>query len=259
MRPDSGPASGKAESTRQLGGRQTAGQLDEREWIAARLGHDLVTDALVEQPRQRGGEQRAGVAVRDALDDQLREAGEPVRVAGLADGEHHRDPLREQAPCHERERLRGRAIEPLHIVDQAHQSLRLGRLGQEAQHRQGDEEVIRSRSSLQPEGDAQRILLRAGQPVQPAEHGRAQLMQARERKLHLRLDARRAHDAAPRRALRQVLQQCRLAEAGFASQDQYAAVARLDADEQPVQRLALAAPATQRRSAIPVGHTNRAG
>ena len=139
------PRVGKAESARQLGGRQTAGQLDQRERIAARLGDDPVPDPLVEHSGQRRGEQRTGVAVRDPLDGQLRQTGEPIRVAGLADGEHHRDPLREQAPCHERERLRGRAIEPLHIVDQAHQRLRLGRLGQEAQHRQGDEEVIRGR------------------------------------------------------------------------------------------------------------------
>ena len=119
------------------------------------------------------------------LDDQLRQTGEHICGVGLADGEHHRDPLREQAPCHEHQRLRGPAIEPLRIVDQAHQRTRLGCLGQEAQHRQGDEEVIRGGTLLQPEGDPQRILLRAGQPVEPVEHGRAQLMQARERELHL--------------------------------------------------------------------------
>ena len=150
-----------------------------------RLADDAVPDPLVQHPRQRGGEQLAGVAVRESFDDQLRQAPERVRVAGLTDGEHHRDPLREQAPRHERQRLRGPAIEPLRVVDQAHQRTLLGRLGQEAQHRQGDEEVVRGGALLQPEGDPQRILLRAGQPVEPVEHGRAQLMQARERELHL--------------------------------------------------------------------------
>ena len=145
-------------------------------------------------------------------------------MAGLADGEHHRDPLCEQAPCHERERLRGRTIEPLHIVDQAHQRLCLGRPGQEAQHCQGDEEVIRGGPFPQPEGNPQRILLRTGQVVEPAEHGRAQLMQTRERELHLRLDARRSHDAPPRRVPQQVLQQRGLADTGFASQDQHSAL-----------------------------------
>ena len=253
------PRVGKAEAARQLGGREAAGQLDQRERVAARLGDDPVADPLVEHPGQRRREQRTRVVVPDPLDGQLRQTGEPIRVARLADGEHHRDPLCEQAPRHERERLRGRAIEPLHIVDQAHQRLRLGRLGQEAQHRERDEEVIRSGPFLQPEGDPQRLLLRAGQPVEAAEHGSAQLMQARERELHLRLDARRSHDAARRRAAQQVLQQRGLAYAGFAAQDQHAALTHSDAGEQPVQRFALAAPTSQRRSAIALGHIDLGG
>ena len=38
---------------------------------------------------------------------------------------------------------RGGAIEPLHIVDQAHERLGFGRLGEQGQYRQGDEEAVR--------------------------------------------------------------------------------------------------------------------
>ena len=93
----------------------------------------------------------ACVVVAEPADDQLRQAGELVDVAGLAHGEHQRDPLGQQAPRHERQRLRGGPIEPLRVVDQADERLLLGHLGQQAQDRQADEEAVRGVAVLQPE------------------------------------------------------------------------------------------------------------
>jgi hypothetical protein len=78
--------------------------------------------------------------------------------------------------------------------------------------------------------------------IEPAQHRRTQLMQPRERELHLGLDARRSCDAAAGRALRYVLQQRRLPDAGFTAQNHRAALARPNARDQSVQRLTLAAP-----------------
>ena len=61
----------------------------------------------------------------------------------------------------------------------------------------------------------------------------------------------------PDALLQQVLQQRGLADPRLAAQDQHPALTRLHAGEQLVQRLALAAPATQRRSVIALGHTGR--
>ena len=47
-------------------------------------------------------------------------------LARLAYGEHERDRLRQQPPGNERQRLRRDAIEPLRVVDDAHQRLLLG-------------------------------------------------------------------------------------------------------------------------------------
>jgi hypothetical protein len=117
--------------------------------------------------------------------------------------------------------------------------------------------VVRGGAALQPEGDAQRILLRAGQPPEPVEHRRAQLVQSGERELHLRLDARRPRDAAPRGAPGGVLQQRRLADPRLAAQDQHPALTGPDALHQTVQRLALAPPAEQSAPSIAIRHCHR--
>ena len=117
------PRVGKAEPARELGRRQPTRQLQQRQWVAARLGDDLIAHALVQPPRHGRRQQRACVAVGEPADDHLRQAAELVDVGGLADGEHHGDPLGQQAPRHEGQRLRGGPIEPLHIVDQAHERI----------------------------------------------------------------------------------------------------------------------------------------
>jgi hypothetical protein len=239
-----GPGVGESEPARELGRRQPTRQLEQRQWVAARLGDDLIEHALVQPPRHGRRQQRARVAVGEPADDQLRQAAEIVDVGGLADGEHHGEPLRQQAPRHERQRLRGGSVEPLHIVDQAHERLHLGRGGQQAQDRQADEEAIRGAAVLQPERDPQGVSLRAGQCLGPVEHGRAQLMQPGEGELHLRLDARDAGDAALRCLLGDILQQRRLADPRLAAQHLYRAPPRADALQLAVQRLALAAAAS---------------
>ena len=242
------PCVWKAESARQLGRRQAAGQLHQRERIAARLGDDPVPDPLVEYSRQRRGKQRARIAVCDPFDDQLRQTGELTGVVGLADGEHHRDPLGEQAPCHERQRLRGRAIEPLRVVDEAHQRTRLGRIGQQTQCRQGDQEVVRGPAFLQAERHPQSISLGARDPVEAVEDRRAQLVQTSERKLHLGLHPCRSRDTTPGRLLGDGVQQHRLADPWLAAQHQDPALPDPHICQQSVQCLALGAPAQHPRS-----------
>ena len=70
-------------------------------------------------------------------------------------------------------------------------------------------------------------------------------MQAGERKLHLRLDPRRARDATPRPACGEVLQQGRLADTRVATKDQDSAVAREDVVDHLVEGIAFAPPTQQ--------------
>ena len=117
---------GHPEPAGELGRRQPARQLQQRQRVAARLGDDAVADALVDAPPDADREQPVRIVVADALHDQCGQAVELAGVAGIAHREHHRDPLREQAPRDERQRLRRRTIEPLRVVDQAHQRPLLG-------------------------------------------------------------------------------------------------------------------------------------
>ena len=67
----------------------------------------------------------------------------------------------------------------------------------EAQHGQTDQKAIRRRTRAEAEGRAERIALRARQPIQMAQQRRAELMNAGERELHLGLDSRSPRDVTP--------------------------------------------------------------
>ena len=69
------PRVGKPEPARELGRRQPARQLQQRQRVAARLGDDPIAHPLVQPPRHGRRQQRACVAVGEARDDQLRQAG----------------------------------------------------------------------------------------------------------------------------------------------------------------------------------------
>jgi hypothetical protein len=131
-----------------------------------------------------------------------------------------------QAARDERKRLRRCPVKPLRVVDDTHHWALFGRLAQQAQHRQADEEAIRRISRTQAERDRKRNALRIRQTPQAVPHPRAELMQPRERKLHFRLHTRCADHSTPRRPTHQVLQQGRLADAWLAAQHQHPAFAR---------------------------------
>ena len=67
-----GPRVGEPEPAGELGRRQPARQLQQRQWVAARLGDDLIAHALVQPPRHGRRQQRACVVVGDPFDDHLR-------------------------------------------------------------------------------------------------------------------------------------------------------------------------------------------
>jgi hypothetical protein len=85
---------------------------------------------------------------------------------------------------------------------------------------------------------------------------RAQLIQRRERELHLGLDAHRAQQREVRRRFDRVLEQRRLPDPRLPPQDQHAAPAAPCFVEQPVQRRQLVSPTTQHRD---LGRGTRAG
>ena len=153
----------------------------------------------------------------ERLDRQLRQSREGVTE--LARREQERDPLRHQPASHERERACRRSVEPLRVIHDAEQRPLLRGLGQEPQHRQSDEERIRRSPAARPKAMAQRVALGLRQVLHELEDRRAQLLQRRERQLHLRLDAGGPHDAELRRRLDRPLEQGGLADARLSVHD----------------------------------------
>jgi pimeloyl-ACP methyl ester carboxylesterase len=98
----------------------------------------------------------------------------------------------------------------------------------------------------------QRLLLRHRNPANVVEHRRAQLMQPRERQLHLRLHTHHAPHPAPqtRRPPGQVIQQYRLAHARVPAHHQGPALTGPDRADQPIQRVPFAEPVHDPRRAV---------
>jgi hypothetical protein len=237
---------GKAEPPGQFGRRQFMRQLDEGQRVAARLGEDPIPHAVIEWPADSRREQLASGVIRQARKRQIGQPGQLVELARLALGEQQHYRLRVQAPRHEREHLGRGPVQPLGIIDQAQQRPLLGGVGEQAEHRQADQEPVGLRPRTHPERRPERVALRRRQPPEAAQHRPAQLMQAGKGKLHLRLDPGRPGDPKAPGALGRVTQQRCLSDSRFAAQDQHRALPGPRIREQPVQPGAEGTAARQR-------------
>jgi hypothetical protein len=227
-----------------------ARELQQGKRIAASLLNDPVKNALVDPARNDRRQQRPCVCVVEPPQRQLGQAGKRVPGARLADGEHKRDRLRQEPSSDELERLGRRVVRPLQIVHQAQERLVLRRGRQHAECGERDEEAIRRIAGRQAQRDAKGDPLRLGERVQPVEHLRAQLVQARVRQLHLRLDARDLSDPKPGGPLNGVTQQRRLADARFPADDDHGALPAAHVVKQPIQQRTLTRPAPEPRRAL---------
>jgi hypothetical protein len=189
--PRSGPtaaALGQPEPAGELRRREPSGQLQQREGIAARLGDDPVSDALVEPARDDGREQGASVSSPRPSQRQLRQAGSSrVRVGSRTANTIATDSAssrratkprtwREAASSHWRRR-RGRA------------AAALGDLGEQAQRAERDQETVGRLAGLDAEGDPKREPAAARAVRRGGRASARRADAARRRKLHLGFDA----------------------------------------------------------------------
>ena len=197
---------------------------------------------------------RVGAAQRP--DGELRDAVEVERgCVRLAQREDERDGLAHDAPGDEGQRLGRRAIEPLHVVDEADQRSRTRLLREQPEDREVDHEPVRRRAVVEAERRLQRRALRAGEGVEPVEQPPAELMHPGERQLHLGLHPRRALDAAALGPLLHVVEQGGLARAGLAAHDQRAALTAPHRLEQRVELATLACAAAEHDPAVLPGRS----
>jgi hypothetical protein len=152
---------------------------------------------------------------------ELRQTGE--QVAQLSCREHDRDLLCDQTTSHKGEGPRGRAVKPLCVIEEADEGLLLSGFGQQAQHRETDQESIRCGSPPDPECDGKRVLLRLRQPISEVKERRTQLLDRCERKLHLSLDPEGPDDPKLSSSLDRILEQGSLPDARLTMYHQHAA------------------------------------
>jgi hypothetical protein len=100
----------------------------------------------------------------------------------------------------------------------------------------------------------QSVSLGIGKALPEVEARRAQLLEGRERELHLPLDSDRASDVKIGRCLERVLEQSRLADARLAVDGQDTSVASPCSLEHAVKNLELALPADQLHCRCPRDH-----
>ena len=167
----------------------------------------------------------------------------PERIAKLACRERDRDPLCQQAAGNKREHQLRLAIEPLRIIDRTEQRPLLRRLRQKPEHRQSDQERVRSRPSAESERDGKGFTLGLREAFHELEHRRAQLLKRRVRELHLPIDPRGLEDPELLRGLARIPENGGLADAWLSLHDQYPAAPAARRVDQPVDRVELPLPA----------------
>jgi hypothetical protein len=202
----------------QLRCREPSRQFEQCQRVPTCLRDDPVAHSLVQHEPHGRAQQRARVAVEQAV--HLKMGHVRKLLARFARREHEPNRLSQEAPSHKRQREPQGLIQPLSVIDDTQKRPLLGHLREQAQHGQPDEEPIRGDAGAQPEHDLQCLTLRSRKPREPSEHRCAQLMQTGVGQLHLGLHPDRPRDLDVRRRLDQVLQQRRLPDPGLAPQDQ---------------------------------------
>ena len=227
-------------SASELVGGQARRELDQREGISVRA----LDQAVAERRRELRREQRVSCLAVETGEPKLRQPLESGRLPVARCKEQH-DTLRLEAPRRERERLGGRAVEPLSIVHDAKQRLLVRSLREQAQHADGDQETVARLARRESESTAQRVSLRLWDSVDLVEYRQQDPLQRGERELRLRLDPDAPEDAQVLRTLDRVAEERRLADPWLAADDECSTPRLAGLEEQALDSGALHAPADE--------------
>ena len=143
---------GQPEPARQGCGRPAAGQLEHGERVAARLSDDPIADGVVEPPRHRRREQRASVRVAKRRDRELGHTSQLRDLDRVAPRKDQYDGLTSEPAGDEAKDLGGGSIQPLRIIQQAHQWLPRCGFGEQRENGETDQEAVRRVTRVDAEG-----------------------------------------------------------------------------------------------------------
>jgi hypothetical protein len=223
------------------------GEISIAQRIAAALRDDLVADRRVQRAVDPAQQQRARIAVVQVPNRHFGHPAEDLVAGPGARDTQDRDPFRVQTACDEREDLRGDFVQPLHIVDDADQRPLLSDLGEQRQGGEPEEKPVRWRPGAQSERGRERVALRDGQPLEVIEHRRAELMEAAEGELHLRLHSGSRCDAPAVDLGGRVREQRALADARVTAQDHDPTGAGEHVGQETIERLTFLGAAEESR------------
>ena len=233
------------EAAREIGGGETARQLEQCERIPARFGDDPVDDAGVDATGEHRHEQCPAVDVGQAADDQFGKPREIGNTKRFARTEQQGDRFRTEPPRDKGQCPRRRLIEPLRVIDHTQQGL-VGRdLRQQVERGQPDDVPVRRLADVDAEHDTERVRLRRWKALDAVEHPPAQLVQRRVRQFHLRFHARRPRYREPMRSVECVVEQGGLADPCLPAQHERPALAATHVGEDIVERPTLFASTAQ--------------
>ena len=172
-------------------------QLEQRERVSGGLPQQAV-DRLRRQ-RRAGREHLPRGFVGEPGEGQLGQLRDLEPVARIvANREQHQDPLGVEPPRREQERLGRRRVDPLEIVDDAHEWLALAGLREQIERRQAEEQAVLDLLGTETEGAAYRGRLGRGQSVDEPDERPEQLLEGGKREIVLGLDPRATEDPIPR-------------------------------------------------------------
>jgi hypothetical protein len=236
------PGLASSETSGHLDGGQAARQLQQGQRIAARLGDDAVPHTLVERAGDDGVEEFAGLALVQSTYGKLRQVGEDLAGAGLADGQDEQNGFGEQSAGNEFQGLGRHPVQPLRVVDQTEQLLVADGPGEQTQGGQADQKPVGRITDLHPERRAQCVPLRLGKIIEMGQQRSAELVQPRVGELHLGLHAGRPDDAAAGSPVEKVSQQLGLPDPRLTAHHHDAALPGPGPREQVIENHALMPP-----------------
>lgn len=248
-----------AEAEGQFRRRQPLRQFEQRERVPAGLGDDPVPHPGVDRTGQHRAEQGPGVRVGQPPQRQARQIGEIALPVGEPFGEDQRHRFGVQPPADEPQDPQRHQVQPLRVVDQAHQRAPGRRLGEQSQHRHPDQQQFGHGPAAQAERHPQRVLLDRWQYVQVRQQRGAEPLQARVRELRLGLDTLGADHPQPRRPGGHVVEQRGLADPRPTAQHHHPAPPVAHLAQQPLQRLRLPLPPEQPARRVLFHHASSAG
>ena len=131
------------------------------------------------------------------------------------------------------------------VIDETEKRPVLGRLGQQAQHGERDQEAVVAFSHLEPERSPQRAPLGLGEALQVPKDRTDDLVQRGEGDVRLRFDPAAAQDLHVGRSLSCVLEEGGLADTRLAADDEHAASRLASVLEERAEPSALGVPAVE--------------